>query len=78
MEECLLDFKACYGFVSPFAGFYYCYSSPEQQWVYYTRYIYNMYHLPTGQPYLDLKEIVAEKDFFVLTTNVDIFREIRN
>ena len=30
-----------------------------------------MYHLPTGQPYLDLKEIVAGKDFFVLTTNVD-------
>ena len=71
MEEYLRDFKACYGFASPFAGFYYCYSSPDQQWAYYTRYIYSMYHLPTGHPYLDLKEIVAGKDFFVLTTNVD-------
>lgn len=36
MEGFLQDFKACYGFSSPFAGFYYCYSSPEQQWAYYT------------------------------------------
>ena len=72
MEGFLQDFKACYGFSSPFAGFYYCYSSPEQQWAYYTRYIYSMYQLPTGQPYLGLKEIVSGKDYFVLTTNVDM------
>lgn len=72
MEGFLQDFKACYGFSSLFAGFYYCYSSPEQQWAYYTRYIYSMYQLPTGQPYLGLKEIVSGKDYFVLTTNVDM------
>ena len=27
-----------------------------------------MYQLPTGQPYLGLKEIVSGKDYFVLTT----------
>ena len=31
MEECLQDFKEWYGLKSPFDGFYYCYSSPEQQ-----------------------------------------------
>ena len=30
-----------------------------------------MWHLPTGQPYLDLQAILADKDCFVLTTNVD-------
>ncbi|MBS6560135.1 MAG: NAD-dependent protein deacetylase, SIR2 family [Clostridiales bacterium] len=72
MEKYLEDFKKYYGFSSPFAGFYYCYSSLEQQWAYYARYIYSMWHLPTGQPYLDLKEIVDGKDYFVLTTNVDM------
>ena len=38
MEECLQDFKEWYGLKSPFDGFYYCYSSPEQQWAYYARY----------------------------------------
>ncbi len=72
MDEYLEDFRNYYGFSSPFAGFYHCYSSPEQQWAYYTRYIYSMYQLPTGQPYLDLKKIIAEKDYFVLTTNIDM------
>lgn len=72
MEKYLEDFKRYYGFSSPFAGFYYCYSSLEQQWAYYARYIYSMWHSPTGQPYLDLKEIVDGKDYFVLTTNVDM------
>ena len=43
MEECLQDFKEWYGLNSPFDGFYYCYSSPEQQWAYYARYIQSMW-----------------------------------
>ena len=54
MEECLQDFKEWYGLKSPFDGFYYCYSSPEQQWAYYARYIQSMWDAPTGQPYYDL------------------------
>ena len=53
MEECLQDFKEWYGLKSPFDGFYYCYSSPEQQWAYYARYIQSMWDAPTGQPYYD-------------------------
>ena len=72
MEECLQDFKEWYGLNSPFDGFYYCYSSPEQQWAYYARYIQSMWDAPTGQPYYDLRDIVAEKEVFVLTTNIDM------
>lgn len=71
IESYLQEFKEYYQFTSPFAGFYYCYSSLEQQWAYYAKYIYSMWHLPTGQPYLDLQAILADKDCFVLTTNVD-------
>ena len=72
MEECLQDFKEWYGLKSPFDGFYYCYSSPEQQWAYYARYIQSMWDAATGQPYYDLRDIVAEKEVFVLTTNIDM------
>ena len=72
MEECLQDFKEWYGLKSPFDGFYYCYSSPEQQWAYYARYIQSMWDAPTGQPYYDLRDIVAKKEVFVLTTNIDM------
>ena len=72
MEDVLSEFKEYYGFHSPFSGFYYCYSSPEQQWAYYSQYIRLMQEAPTGQPYLDLKEIVGNKPCFILTTNVDM------
>lgn len=72
LEGQLQDFKEAYGFQSPFAGFYYCYSSPEQQWAFYARYIQSLWDAPTGQTYYDLAEIVSGKEVFVLTTNVDM------
>lgn len=51
---------------------YYCYSSPEQQWAFYARYIQSLWDAPTGQTYYDLAEIVSGKEVFVLTTNVDM------
>ena len=62
LETHLGEFKDYYQFNSPFAGFYYGYSSLEQQWAYYTKYIYSMWHLPTGQPYLALNAVLAGKD----------------
>lgn len=64
-------FREYYGFTSPFAGFYHCYSSYGEQWGYYSQYIRAMQEAPTGQPYRDLQAIVAGKPVFVLTTNVD-------
>ena len=42
LETHLGEFKDYYHFTSPFAGVYYCYSSLEQQWAYYTKYIYSI------------------------------------
>ena len=66
------DFEEAYGIQSLFRGFYYVYSKPEQQWGFYSRYIRFMEETPAGQPYLDLYDILKEKEYFILTTNCDI------
>lgn len=71
LAEALAPFRDYYGFTSPLAGFYHCFSSYEEQWGYYSQYIRFMWDAPTGQPYLDLQRITAGKPAFVLTTNVD-------
>lgn len=71
LSKPLERFREHYGFPSPFAGFYHCFSSYGEQWGYYSQYIRAMEEAPTGAPYLDLKEIVGKKPVFVLTTNVD-------
>ena len=71
LAEALAPFREYYGFNSPLAGFYHCYSSYGAQWGYYSQYIRFVWEAPTGQPYKDLAAIVADKPSFVLTTNVD-------
>ena len=71
LSEALAPFREQYGFTSPLAGFYHCFSSYGEQWGYYSQYIRFMWEAPTGQPYLDLQTLVADKLVFVLTTNVD-------
>jgi len=66
------DFGEAYGIQSLFHGFYYIYSKPEQQWGFYSRYIKFMEDAPAGQPYIDLVEILKDKEYFILTTNCDI------
>ena len=53
------------------AGFY-PYASLEEYWAYWSRHIYyNRYDQPAGEPYLELLELVKDKEYFVITTNVD-------
>ena len=71
LSEALAPFREQYGFTSPLAGFYHCFSSYGEQWGYYSQYMRFMWEAPTGQPYLDLQALLADKSVFVLTTNVD-------
>lgn len=66
------DFEETYGIRSMFQGFYYIYSSPVQQWGFYSRYIRFMEEAPAGKPYRDLKELLKGKEYFILTTNCDM------
>lgn len=71
MKAALQPFVDYYGFESPFAGFYYCYSSQEAQWGFYSQYIRCVQEASTLTVYKDLKAIAADKPVFVLTTNID-------
>ena len=72
LSDSLAAFREYYNFRSPLDGFYYCFSSYEEQWGYYSQYIRFMWEASPGQTYLDFQEIVGQKPCFVLTTNVDM------
>ena len=66
------DFEAKYGFHDMYSGGFYPYPPPEEHWAYWSRYIYyNRYVDIPGEAYYDLLELVKDKDYFVITTNVD-------
>lgn len=66
------DFEAKYGFHDMYSGGFYPYDTLEEHWAYWSRYIYyNRYTDPPKSTYRDLLELVKEKDYFVITTNVD-------
>jgi len=61
-----------YGFKSLFQGLTYLYSSAEEEWAYLASYVKLMYDTPAGKPYEDLRHIIGDKPYFILTTNVDM------
>lgn len=66
------DFHVKYGINDMYSGGFYPYETLEEYWAWWSRHIYyNRYDQPVGKPYKDLLELVKEKDYFVLTTNVD-------
>jgi NAD-dependent SIR2 family protein deacetylase len=71
-ERYFADFAAAYGIRDMYAGGFYPYATPEEHWAYWSRYIYvNRYMDPPRPVYDRLLELVRNKDYFVLTTNVD-------
>lgn len=66
------DFIAKYGFRDMYSGGFYPFDTLEEHWAYWSRYIYINRYLDAPKPvYKDLLELVRDKDYFVLTTNVD-------
>lgn len=66
------DFGEKYGFTDMYSGGFYPYAAPEEKWAYWSRYIMvNRYADPPKPVYDDLLKLVRNKDFFVITTNVD-------
>jgi NAD-dependent SIR2 family protein deacetylase len=66
------DFAEKYGFQDMYSGGFYPFESPEELWAYWSRYIYvNRYMDPPKPVYDQLLALVRDKDYFVLTTNVD-------
>ncbi len=66
------DFEEKYGFHDMYTGGFYNYDTLEEYWGYWSRYIYvNRYMDAPKSTYSDLYHLVQDKDYFVLTTNVD-------
>ncbi len=66
------DFAEKYGIQDMYSGGFYPFPTREEFWAYWSRYILiNRYQDPPKPVYRDLFQLVAEKDYFVLTTNVD-------
>lgn len=66
------DFNEKYGITDMYSGGFYPYETPEEYWAWWSRQIYyNRYIQPPEPVYDELYGLVKDKDYFVLTTNVD-------
>jgi len=66
------DFSRKYGFHDMYSGGFHPYKTQEEFWSYWSRYIWvNRYMDTPKSAYANLFRLVQDKDYFVLTTNVD-------
>ena len=71
-EKHFSDFHQKYGFEDMYSGGFYPFQTPEEYWAYWSRYIFiNRYQDAPNPIYENLLKLVANKDYFVITTNVD-------
>lgn len=72
LQKYFRDFVEKYGFQDMYSGGFYPFDSLEEYWAYWSRYIFiNRYMTPTRLVYQKLYNLIKDKDYFVLTTNVD-------
>ena len=71
-ERYFADFAAKYGFTDMYSGGFYPFPDREEFWAYWSRYIFINRYMDAPKPvYDDLLALVRDKDYFVITTNVD-------
>lgn len=71
-QENFYDFAEKYHFDDMYSGGFYPYDTLEEHWAYWSRYIWLNRYTPAIRPvYEKLLALVKDKDYFVLTTNVD-------
>ena len=72
LNEYFADFVEKYGFKDMYSGGFFPFPTPEERWAYWSRYIFiNRYMDVDNGTYKTLFGLVKDKDYFVLTTNVD-------
>lgn len=66
------DFEKKYGFHDMYTGGFYPFKTSEEFWAYWSRFIYlNRYSPFDESVYKNLLSLLRDKEYFVLTTNVD-------
>lgn len=71
-ERFFSDFIDAYGISDLYTGGFWPFGSLEERWAWWSRHIYYNRYVPAPKPvYDDVLRLVRDKDYFVLTTNVD-------
>lgn len=71
-DKYFADFGGKYNFKDMYSGGFYPYKTQEEMWAYWSRYIYINRYMDAPKPvYAKLLELIKDKDYFVITTNVD-------
>lgn len=71
-EKNFPDFIARYHFHDMYTAGFYPFETKEERWAYWSRHIFhNRYDHQLNSLYTDLLTLIKDKDYFVLTTNVD-------
>lgn len=71
-ESNFADFIAKYHYADMYSAGFYPYPSLEEYWAYWSRHIKLNRYVPIPKPvYSELFHLVQDKDYFVITTNVD-------
>ena len=71
-ERYFSDFAAKYGIRDMYSGGFFLFPTSEEFWAYWSRYIFVNRYMDAPKPvYNDLLKLMANKDYFVITTNVD-------
>ena len=71
-EQHFSDFAQKYGIQDMYSGGFYPFPTQEAFWAYWSRYIFiNRYQDAPKPVYETLLKLIADKDYFVITTNVD-------
>lgn len=71
-EKYFSDFAEKYGITDMYSGGFYPYQTLEEFWAWWSRHIYCNRYLDAPKPlYQKLLSLVKDKDYFVITTNVD-------
>lgn len=71
-ERYFSDFIEKYHIPDIYSGGFYPYGTPEEYWAWWSRHIYYNRYVAVPKPvYENLLDLVKDKDYFVITTNVD-------
>ncbi len=71
-QQYFSDFANKYGFSDMYSGGFYPFPTQEEFWAYWSRYIFINRYTDAPKPVYDgLLALVRNKDYFVITTNVD-------
>ena len=66
------DLSARFGYTDMYSGGFCSYPSDAMRWAFWSRYVWiNRYNRPQKRTYDDLFALVKDKNYFVITTNVD-------